>query len=155
MLFRSAVAVYADAQRNAQTATAEQDGVNWRQVEDDLRAEWGHEYRANMNVLLNFFPEDLVEEVFTGRGGVSGVKLGGHKRFMEHIVGIMKKYAPDETIVPGGADNSAAESEFDALDTEFKNDYPNFIRDKKKYDRWSALKDVKSRREQRERGRAA
>lgn len=153
--FKKSLQIYADAQRNSQAAMAEQDGENWRKTEDDLRAEWGHEYRSNMNVLLRFFPEDLVEEVFTGRGGVSGVKLGGHKRFMEHIVGFMKKYAPDETIVPGGAGNEVAESEFKKLDEDMKNNYDAFMRDKDKYNRWSELKDAKTIREQRERkGRA-
>ena len=134
---------------------AERDNAVWKETEDSLRAEWGHEFRANMNMLERMFPPEIVEEVFTARGP-SGVKLGGSKEFLNFLVGFMKKYAPDETIVPGGAGNEVAESEFKKLDEDMKNNYDAFMRDKDKYNRWSELKDAKTIREQRERkGRAA
>lgn len=153
--FKKSLSIYWDMQQEAIAKTAEQDKAIWLETEDALRAEWGHEFRANMTMLERMFPPEIVEDVFTARGGVSGVKLGGSKEFLNFLVGFMKKYAPEETIVPGGADNAAAESEFERLDNEFKNDYPNFIRDQKKYARWSELKDARMLREQRQRGRAA
>jgi hypothetical protein len=153
--FKKSLQIYADMQNKAMAETAERDKAIWLETEDALRAEWGHEFRANMTMLERMFPPEIVEDVFTARGGVSGVKLGGSKEFLNFLVGFMKKYAPEETIIPGGADNAAAESEFERLDSEFKNDYPNFIRDQKKYARWSELKDARTLREQRQRGRAA
>jgi hypothetical protein len=153
--FKKSLQVYADLQNKALADMAERDKAVWKETEDNLRAEWGHEFRANMNMLERMFPPEIVEEVFTARGP-SGVKLGGSKEFLNFLVGFMKKYAPDETIVPGGAGNEAAESELSKLDEEFKNDYPNFIRNEAKYKRWSDLKEAKIIREQRERkGRAA
>jgi hypothetical protein len=153
--FKKSLQIYADMQNKAMAETAERDKAVWRETEDALRAEMGHEFRANMTMLERMFPPEIAEDVFTARGGVSGVKLGGSKEFLNFLVGFMKKYAPEETIIPGGADNAAAESEFERLDNEFKNDYPNFIRDQKKYARWSELKDARTLREQRQRGRAA
>lgn len=157
--FKKSLQIYADLQHKELTDTAERDDREWKATQDALRAEWGHEFRSNMNMLESIFPPELLQPVYTARitnpDGSLGPKLGGSKEFLNFLVGFMRKYAPDETIIPGGADNSAIESEFEALDNEFKKDYPNFIRDKKKYGRWSELKDAKARREQRERGRAA
>jgi hypothetical protein len=153
--FKKSLQVYADLQNKALADMADRDNAVWKETEDSLRAEWGHEFRANMNMLERMFPPEIVEEVFTARGP-SGVKLGGNKEVLNFLAGFMKKYAPEETIVPGGAGNAAAESEFEALDRELAENPPQFQRDPKKWARWSELHEAKTIREQRERkGRAA
>lgn len=157
--FKKSLQIYADLQNKVMAETAERDKAAWKETEDALHAEWGHEFRGNMNMLENIFPPELAWAIYNARAtnedGSLGPKLGGSKEFLSFLVGFMKKYAPEETIIPGGPDNAAAESEFERLDNEFKNNYDAFIRDQKKYARWSELKDARTLREQRQRGRAA
>lgn len=143
--FKKSLQIYADLQNKAVAETVERDKAVWKETEDALRAEWGHEFRANMTMLERMFPPEIVEDVFTARGGVSGVKLGGSKEFLNFLVGFMKKYAPEETIIPGG-DPGAADNELEALEKEMKSDWDAFMRDSAKYERWTKLKDARTAR---------
>ena len=81
----------------------EQDRVNQQRFEDELRSEWGPEYRANMNSIHNLLdthgPEGLKEALFAARLE-DGTPLGDFPPFLQLLAGVSREINPYGTVTP-------------------------------------------------------
>lgn len=75
---------------------------------DELRQEWGAEYRANINAMQNFLsataPEGLTEQLFGARLA-NGKVLGDDPNALRWLVSLAREHAPGAGLVPAGTAN--------------------------------------------------
>jgi hypothetical protein len=78
------------------------------EAEDQLRIDWGKDYRINHNVIGNFLskvPEALREDLTNARLP-DGRGLFNSPDFLKHIVDIERQINPASALTPGGADSA-------------------------------------------------
>ena len=88
-------------------AGAESDTIMATESEDKLRAEWGEEYRANINRIDGFLdtaPEGMREKILNSRMD-DGTMLKSSPEIMKFLVDTALTVNPATTLVPGGGDN--------------------------------------------------
>ncbi len=80
-----------------------------RQTQDELRAEWGGDYRGNMNriesMLTAHGSEELRENIINSRG-TDGTPLFSDPDFLRFMANISLQVNPMTTLVPAGADQA-------------------------------------------------
>ena len=75
--------------------------------EDTLRAEWGNEYRANVNRitgLLDTAPEGVKDKILNARFQ-DGTPLGSDPDSLKFLIDLALQINPATTLVPGAGDN--------------------------------------------------
>lgn len=84
----------------------EQDLQIQRTGEDELRAEWGPEFRRNVNMVNSYLDEvgspELKDLIWGGRLG-DGTPLGSSPAFLRLMLGAAMEANPAATVVPGAA----------------------------------------------------
>lgn len=76
-------------------------------TEDALRAEWGNEYRANLNRihgLLDMAPEGVKDKILDARF-IDGTPLGSDPDALKFLIDLALQVNPATTLVPGAGDN--------------------------------------------------
>ncbi len=76
--------------------------------EDTMRAEWGAEYRSNINMISNFLgsaPETVKDMVLNGRDG-KGKALMNQPDFVRWMNGLVREINPAAALVPSNAQNN-------------------------------------------------
>lgn len=105
-----ALAWYYTEQDRLATARAESDATFKRDAEDELRAEFGPEFRPNLsasgNMMAATFPDGLSEEILAARTP-SGKLLGDHPQFVKAMVALARELNPAGALVPAGNDGGA------------------------------------------------
>lgn len=69
-------------------------------VEDELRAEWGPEYRTNLNIMANYLGENI-STLMTGATLADGTPLGNHPEILRWLVDKGREANPAAALVPG------------------------------------------------------
>lgn len=105
---QAGVNAYLEERQKALEARVEADEENRRMVEDELRADWGPEYRGNLNtmhaMLEMYGDEEATEALFSARTA-DGTVLGDHPAVLRLIVGLAKELMPSGVVTPmGGSD---------------------------------------------------
>lgn len=88
-------------------AREEADQVLKQSTEDALRAEWGNEYRANVNRIHGFLdgaPEGVKENFMDARYP-DGTPVASDPDTLKWLVGMSVQLNPASTLVPGAGDN--------------------------------------------------
>jgi hypothetical protein len=88
------------------------------QSEEALRAEWGPEYRSNVNAIQNFLagaPEGVSEAIINARGP-DGAVLGNNPMVLRWLADLAREAMPGAGLVPAGTSNPSA-----AIETEIEN----------------------------------
>lgn len=122
-----------------EAAQVERDFATRQQFEDELRNDWGPEYRANANIakaVVQLAPPE-VGQALMGARLPDGTPLGNHPGVMKWLTQIGREINPAGTILPGGAGSSAknVETEIAELETFMKTNRPAWMADKGKNDR--------------------
>lgn len=81
-----------------------------REAEDDLRNEWGGDYRRNVNITQSFLqtlPAE-VQEVIGGGFDGKGIPLGNNAAVLRWLAGLALESNPLATVVPGTGANQAS-----------------------------------------------
>ena len=107
---KSALTAYYKIVQQQQIAQEEEDSEFRRNAEDELRAEWGGDYRKNAKMidgLLNTAPEGLKDRILGARLA-DGKKLGDDPQALKFLAGLAREINPLSTIVPGSGNNAAA-----------------------------------------------
>lgn len=84
------------------------DGNNFRAGEDALRAEWGNDYRRNVNAVNNLIatmPEQFQEQFLNGRLA-DGSKIRDNPQLIKWLGNLALELNPAATLVPGGVDGT-------------------------------------------------
>lgn len=113
-----AVAWYLDKQEQVVAAQAARDEETRMAAEDELRAEYGPEYRRNVviaNQLLDSAPEGVKDRILAARGP-DGVPLGNDPSMIRWLVGLSRELNPIATVVPGSGTNAVQAVENELAD---------------------------------------
>lgn len=112
---------YMDFQERAaeMEATAIQ---QYRQTsEDELRAEWGPDYRPNLTAINNMLSQapEGIKDMFLGGTLADGTPIGNSPEMLRYLASMALQLNPHTTLVPGAGANvaSAIEDEVSKLDT--------------------------------------
>lgn len=137
---KQAVAWYYEHMNEAQAKVAEETKRIEQQTEDALRAEWGNDYRGNINaingLLDSFIPagdEDLRTRI------LNGAKQNAN--FAKMLTGIALQFNPAGTIVGGGgADISKSiDDAISEIEKVMQTDRPRYNKDEKMQERYRQL----------------
>lgn len=107
---KAALASYFDIQKEVIASRDETDAANKIAVEEELRAEYGGEYRANVNIvkaMLQSAPGEIADDFLTARMA-NGKRVVDDPRMVRFLVNQARALHPTATIVPSGGDQSKA-----------------------------------------------
>jgi hypothetical protein len=109
---------YKQQQEDLLNAQAEADQTYRAQSEDDMRAEWGPEYRGNLNAIKGMLTthgsEDVANVLWASRGP-DGRMLGDNPGMLKFLGSIARELNPYGTVVPSGQGAKAAENEMASI----------------------------------------
>jgi hypothetical protein len=97
-----------DIKKEAMDIQATRDGELKTQAEDSLRAEWGTDFRRNMNLISGLLdasgPQDLKDSLLGGRLA-DGTPIGSSPAALRMLVSLALLQNPSGVVVPGGEAN--------------------------------------------------
>lgn len=116
-------------------------------TEDELRQEWGVEYRRNINLIngmLEGLPQDA-KELFLGAQTADGVSIFNNPGVAKFFVDLARQINPVGTVVPGASNVSAIESEIEQIEKVMKENRTAYNKDSKMQERYMQLLEAKER----------
>lgn len=118
-------------------------------AEDQLRIDWGGDYRRNLNAIQGLFdtaPEGIKDAIFGGRLA-DGSAFGANPEVSKFLAGIALQINPLSTVVnaSGGNIASSIDDELDSINDVMKNNSKKYYGDEKMQERWRILTDAKDR----------
>jgi len=117
-----ALAWYFDKQEQAVAEQSARDHETRMHAEDELRAEFGPEYRRNVqiaNQLLDGAPEGVKDRLLAGRMA-DGTPIGNDPSVIRWLVGLSRELNPIATVVPGSGTNAVQAMETEIADLRTK-----------------------------------
>jgi hypothetical protein len=116
--FNEALTWYYETQDALASQREDRDAAFRQQTEDALRAEYGADFRRNMNVLgtvRDSMPEDLAARLLAGRLA-DGTKIGNDPGFIKWMVSLGLELNPASTLVPSVANaGQSIQAELDQI----------------------------------------
>lgn len=148
------LAWYQDLKEQQIAAQVENDRAVRQKYEDELRAEWGGEYRANINSLNAFLDAaptaddgTPMKDLVLGSRLSDGTPMGNHPAFLRWMAQMANEANPAGFVSPGSG-GSQAESVADEL-SEIRNvmrtNRARYNKDTKMQERYRALLDAQSK----------
>ncbi|MGX8939337.1 hypothetical protein ACWWJF_00685 [Symbiopectobacterium sp. Eva_TO] len=116
-------------------------------TEDELRQEWGPEYRRNINLIngmLEGLPQDA-KELFLGAQTADGVSIFNNPGVAKFFVDLARQVNPVGTVVPGASNISAIDTEIEQIEKVMKENRSAYNKDSKMQDRYMQLLEAKER----------
>lgn len=116
-------------------------------TEEDLRAEWGQEYKRNINMingLIATLPEDA-RDVLTGATATDGTSLFNNANVVRWMVDLARKVNPVGTVVPGASSPKAIDDELSQIQKVMREDRKAYNNDPKMQERYLQLLEAKER----------
>lgn len=149
----AAVAWYNKFQEDQAAKTAEADTGHRSETEDALRAEWGADYRANVNhvkAFLDSAPEGIADKIANARDS-DGRAVLNDAAVMCWLVQTARELNPSHTIVPGTGGNNAQtiETEIDTIEKYMRTNSKDYYRDEKMQEKLRHLYDARERNKSR------
>lgn len=118
-----------------------------RSTEDELRQEWGPEYRRNINLIngmLEGLPQDS-KELFLGAQTADGVSIFNNPGVAKFFVDLARQINPVGTVVPGASNVSAIDTEIEQIEKVMKENRTAYNKDTKMQERYMQLLEAKER----------
>ena len=102
-----------------------------RSADDELRADWGNEYRGNLTAVANFLGE--YKDLFLGGRLADGTPIGNHPGVLKMFAAKEREINPAATIVLGGAGTTQAsvDSRMAEIEKVMRENRPAYNRDEK------------------------
>jgi hypothetical protein len=119
------------------------------QAEDQLRAEWGAQYRSEVKGIANFLeasaPAGLSDVLFNSRTA-DGKLLGDHPEVLRWLSGMVRTVNPMATLVPAGSADpmKAGEARIQEIEGIMKTDQRRYWNDAEMQQEYSRLLEAKS-----------
>ncbi len=117
------------------------------QTEEALRAEWGPEFKRNINLVngvIATLPE-AARDVFAGAKAIDGTALFNNPDIMRWMVDMARKVNPVGTVVTGATNISAVDSELEQIEKVMKDNRSAYNKDTKMQERYMQLLEAKER----------
>lgn len=126
---------YHESQERAYAEQEEKDAAYLSESEDTLRAEWGPEYRTNVNMirgLVDTLPES-VRELFMSSRLADGTAMLNHPDMARWLVSTARAVNPVATVVPGAGANMAGaiDDEITSIEKVMRTDRKTYNNDEK------------------------
>ena len=148
-------AFYAATQQKNLAVVQEFDSRNHQQGEDELRAEWGQEYRRNINAIKNTLaahaPDDVVSQMLASRTP-DGKRWGDSPAMLKVFASLAREANPSATVVPGTG-FTTTNDELASLEKFMRENRQEYFKDSAKQERYREL--LEAREAGRSKGRAA
>lgn len=140
---------YYGSQEKAIAEQEDKDAAYLTQSEDALRAEWGGEFRTNVNMirgLVDTMPESVKEQFVNARLG-DGTALMNHPDIAKWLVHTARTVNPMSTVVPGAGANMAGaiDDEITTIEKTMRTDRKAYNGDLKMQARLRELYDARDR----------
>lgn len=139
---RVSLAAYTEISEAARNDRAAQDNEIKTSTEDALRAEWGNDYRVNINLVTNLLdaaPEGLRDKLLRGRLA-DGTPIGSSPEALKFLVGLARERNPAGVVVPSGiATAQSVDDEIQKIEKTMRDDRPAYNRDEKMQARYRQL----------------
>ena len=118
-------------------------------TQDELRGDWGNDYRRNINqikALLGTAPEG-VSELIEGARLADGSPLANHPGALRFLASLAHQINPVATVVPNASGNvaSAIDDEIKSIETTMREKPAAYRKDKGMQDRYKELLGARSR----------
>lgn len=118
---QQALSYYYEAVQQQADELAQRDAQLHQSAQDELRADWGNEYRMNVgavkSLLTNKFGEEVASSLYTARLA-DGSVLGNNPAVLKGLAQIAREIDPAATVVPGVTNAPAAiESEIAQIES--------------------------------------
>lgn len=144
---------YYQQQDAASVQRFEVDSQTKAATEEDLRGEWGAEYRANVNAIGNFLdgaPEGVKATLMHARGP-DGTMLGNNAAVLRWLASMARESMPGAGLVPAGTSNPSAamETEIEGIERMMRDEPQKYWRDEKTQARYRDLLAARDRGSQR------
>lgn len=146
---QKALGWYYDFQQKQRDEIEAADRALAETAQDELYAEWGENYRSNLNRAKNFlrakFPEDVQEALLNARLG-DGKPLMSTPGILRALVQMDHEFNPAGTVVPGGGDPiKGIESEIAEIEKTMRTNRAEYNRNEKMQARYRELLEVRER----------
>ena len=140
---KSSLEAYTEISEQARNERLAQDEKIKSEAEDALRAEWGTEYRTNLNLLQNLLsgsPAGLRDKLLHGRLA-DGTPIGSSVEMLQFLVGLERERNPAGVVTPASATTSAQSvaEEKARIEKIMREDRSAYNRDQKMQDRYLQL----------------
>jgi hypothetical protein len=130
-------------------ALGESDVAHRDEVQDTLRAEWGAEYRGNVNSInafLDMAPAGVKEKLLSARMP-DGRAVANDPDMMRTLIAWAREVNPVGTVVPAGGDQMGAiDTEIDKIRKVMREDRKAYDRDEKMQERFRQLLEARDKR---------
>lgn len=147
-------AFYATTQQKNMAVIEEFDERNYQQGEDQLRAEWGQEYRRNINAIKNTLavhaPEDIAAQMLASRTP-DGRRWGDNPAMLKVFASLARETSSSPTVVPSTG-YATADDELTSLQKFMHGNRQEYFKDSAKQERYREL--INARDAGRSKGRA-
>lgn len=146
---KSVVDWYYDAVARQAEERQEKDKEFAAQAQEELRAEWGADYKPNVNMingLVSMAPPEVQDLIKGARLG-NGDPFLAHPGAMQWLAGMARTINPVTTIIPGAGANigSAIDDEITSIEKLMATDRKAYNADEKKQSRLRDLYDARER----------
>lgn len=142
-----AVKWYNEFQEQQGTKLAEGDATARQTTEDELRAEWGNDYRANINHITGFLSQAPkgVADLVTNARSADGKAILNDPNVMRWFAQIAREANPVGIIVPntGGNAGETIDSEIAKIEKVMRDDRTSYNKDEKMQGRLRDLYDAR------------
>lgn len=147
-----AVSWYNKLQEDQSAKLAEGDTTAKTATEDELRSEWGADYRANINHIQGFLaqaPEGVAGLIENARGA-DGKAILNDPNVIRWLASVARDLNPMGTIVPTGSTvGKSLDDEIGEIESFMKTNRTEYRKDEKKQARLRDLYDARSRQQAR------
>lgn len=139
---RASLNAYAQISEDARNQRAALDLEVKEKAEDALRAEWGGEFRTNINMISNLLdtaPQGVRDKLLHGRLS-DGTPIGSSPEVLQFLASLARERNPSGVVVPSGvATESAVEDEIAKIEKVLRTDRAAYNRDEKMQSRYREL----------------
>lgn len=151
--FNKTLGFWANTREAIAELQSEKDQAFQLTAEDDLRKEYGNDYRRNMNALGNFrdqMPEGLAQRLMGGRMA-DGTLIGNDPQMIKWMVQTAIDFDPAATLVPVGTSNGgkAISDEIAQIETTMRNEPDKYWKNEDTQKRYRDLLDARSKMQSR------
>ncbi|HEY9064720.1 MAG TPA: hypothetical protein VIO33_07025 [Burkholderiaceae bacterium] len=143
---KASVKVFREMQTKAEEARFERDEAQKSTGEDELRGEWGPEFRRNITMIHNLLnasgPQDVKDLVLSGRLA-DGTMIANHPGVLRMLLGVALAANPAGVVVPAGGDPMKGIADEKAtIEKRMREDRAGYDKDEKMQSRYRELIDA-------------
>lgn len=132
-----------------QAERAQKDEAARVETEDQLRAEWGNEYRGNVNAVLNFLdgvPGDGTKDMLLHARLADGTPVFSNPDVVRWFANLAREANPAATLVKGGGDQlQSIDTELDQIRKVMRENRKAYNKDTKMQERYRQLLTAKEK----------